>query len=70
MIIRFKKNCSTSIACNGLGFDKLVRWCTGMENIRDVVHFQWHIRNENIEIFFMIKFKIIFLAVIFMYIFI
>jgi len=47
MIIRFKKNCSTSIACTGLGFDKLVRWFTCMENNRDVVH----IRNENIEIF-------------------
>jgi asparaginyl-tRNA synthetase len=34
-----RKNGSTPTAGAGLGFDRLVRWCTGMDNIRDVVPF-------------------------------
>jgi asparaginyl-tRNA synthetase len=34
-----RKNGSTPTAGAGLGFDRLVRICTGMDNIRDVVPF-------------------------------
>jgi len=37
--IDLRKNGSTPTAGAGLGFDRLVRVCTGMENIRDVVPF-------------------------------
>jgi asparaginyl-tRNA synthetase len=37
--IDLRKNGSTPTAGAGLGFDRLVRICTGMENIRDAVCF-------------------------------
>ena len=37
--INLRKNGSTPSAGAGLGFDRLVRICTGIENIRDVVPF-------------------------------
>jgi asparaginyl-tRNA synthetase len=37
--INLRKNGSTPSAGAGLGFDRLVRICTGIENIRDAVPF-------------------------------